>query len=300
MAQKLPPLLSIPRDGELPLSFAQQRLWFLDQLEPGSAVYNCPAAVRFTGALNIAALEQSFNEVARRHEVLRTHFISRDGQPAQVIASSLPVPLPMIDLSGLSSGLAPERLKTEIQRLSVLEAKQAFDLSHGALLRTKLLRVSEVEHVVLLTMHHMTSDGMSIGVLVREVAALYTAFAAGAPSVLEPLPVQYSDYACWEREWLDGEVLEEQLAYWRRQLDGVTVLELPADHARPWLQSNEGAFASFHLDQALSRGLNELSRRLDATLFMITRRLADAALSLQRTTGHRGGLADREPAASRN
>jgi amino acid adenylation domain-containing protein len=262
--QNLLPLVPVGHDQDLPLSFAQQRLWFLDQLEPGSAVYNCPAAVRFTGALNLAALEQSFNEVARRHEVLRTHFTSRDGQPAQVIASSLHVPLPVIDLSGLP----PERLQTEIQRLSVLEAKRAFNLSHDALLRTTLLRVSEVEHVVLLTMHHIISDGWSIGVLVREVAALYTAFAAGAASVLEQLPVQYSDYAYWEREWLDGEVLEEQLAYWRRQLDGVTVLELPADHVRPWLQSNEGAFASFHLDQALSSALNELSRRLDATLFM--------------------------------
>jgi amino acid adenylation domain-containing protein len=263
-AENLPPLTPVPRDGELPLSFAQQRLWFLDQLEPGSAVYNCPAAVRFTGALNIAALEQSFNEVARRHEVLRTSFSSRDGRPLPVITSSLHVPLPVIDLSSL----APERLRTEIQRLSVLEAKRAFDLSDGALLRTKLLRVSEVEHVVLLTMHHIISDGWSIGVLVREVAALYTAFAAGAPSELEPLPVQYADYAYWEREWLDGEVLEEQLAYWRRQLDGVTVLELPTDHVRPWFQSNEGAFQSFHLDPALSSALNELSRRLDATLFM--------------------------------
>src|SRR5262249_15124850 len=149
-----------------------------------------------------------FNEVARRHEVLRTHFTSHDGQPAQVIASSIHVPLPLIDLSHLPA----ERLKTEIQRLSVLEAKQAFDLSRGALLRTKLLRVSEVEHVVLLTMHHIISDGWSIGVLVREVAALYTAFAAGTPSALAQLPVQYSDYAHWEREWLDGAVLEEQLA----------------------------------------------------------------------------------------
>ena len=260
----LPPLLSIPRTEDLPLSFAQQRLWFLDQLEPGSAVYNCPAAVRFTGALNIAALEQSFNEVVRRHEVLRTSFINRDGDPVQLIAGSLHVPLPVIDLGGLPAG----RVAAEVERLALLEAQRAFDLSRGPLLRTQLLQVNASEHVALLTMHHIISDGWSIGVLVKEVAALYTAYAVGAQSVLEPLPVQYADYAYWEREWLEGEVLEEQLDYWRQQLDGVTVLELPADYVRPRVQCNEGAFASFHLDQELSRGLMALSRRLEATLFM--------------------------------
>jgi amino acid adenylation domain-containing protein len=262
--QDLPPLTPIARDKDLPLSFAQQRLWFLDQLEPDSAVYNCPAAVRFTGALNIAALEQSFNAVVQRHEVLRTSFANRDGEPVQVIAGSLHVPLPVIDLGGLPPG----RLQTEIQRLSALEAQRGFDLSHGALLRTKLLRINELEHVALLTMHHIISDGWSIGVLVREVAALYTTFAAGAPSTLAPLQVQYADYAYWEKEWFDDTVHEEQLAYWRGQLDGVAVLELRTDYVRPWLVSNEGTFETFHLDKELSSALNELSRSLDATLFM--------------------------------
>ena len=276
----MPPLVSIPRDQELPLSFAQQRLWFLDQLEPGSAVYNCPAAVRFSGALNIAALEQGFNEVVRRHEVLRTSFSTRDGSPLQIIASCLQVPLPIIDLSGLPAAKAEE----EIQRLSLLEAQRAFDLSHGALLRTKLLRLGAEEHVVLLTMHHIISDGWSIGVLVKEVAALYVANAKGTPAKLEPLPIQYADYAYWEREWLQGEVLEEQLEYWKKQLAGATVLELPTDRPRPQVQTYRGAHESFHLDKELSSALNELSRRLEATLFMTL--LAAWQTLLHRYSGH--------------
>jgi amino acid adenylation domain-containing protein len=275
----MPALVSIPRDEELPLSFAQQRLWFLDQLEPGSAVYNCPAAVRFSGALNIAALEQGFNEVVRRHETLRTSFSTRSGSPIQVIASSLQVPLPLIDLSGLPAA----RVAEEIQRLSLLEAQRAFDLSHGALLRTKLLRVSAEEHVVLLTMHHIISDGWSIGVLVKEVTALYVAHAKGTPAKLEPLPIQYADYAYWEREWLQGEILEEQLEYWKKQLAGATVLELPTDRPRPQVQTYRGAYESFHVDKELSSALNELSRRLEATLFMTL--LATWQILLHRYSG---------------
>jgi pristinamycin I synthase-3/4 len=275
----MPPLVSIPRDEELPLSFAQQRLWFLDQLEPGSAVYNCPAAVRFTGRLNIAALKQSFNEVVRRHEVLRTSFSTRDGSPQQVIASALQVPLPIIDLRALPA----TRVEAEIQRLSLLEAQRAFDLSHGPLLRTKLLRVSAEQHVVLLTMHHIISDGWSIGVLVKEVTALYVANAQGTPATLEPLPIQYADYAYWEREWLQGEVLEAQLEYWKKQLAGATVLELPTDRPRPQVQTYRGAHERFELDKELSGALNELSRRLEATLFMTL--LAAWQTLLHRYTG---------------
>jgi amino acid adenylation domain-containing protein len=264
VAQKLPPLLPIPRAGELPLSFAQQRLWFLHQLEPDSAVYNCPAAVRFTGALNLAALEQSFNEVVRRHEVLRARFRASDGSPVQIIAPSLHVPLPIIDLSGLPA----ERREAEIERLSRLEAQRGFDLSHDVLLRTKVLRVSVDEHVVLVTMHHIVSDGWSIGVLVKEVGALYEAYAKGSAMTLKPLAVQYADYAHWEREWLQGAVLEEQLEYWKRQLAEAPVLELPTDRPRPAVPSYNGAYESFELDQDLTSALNDLSRRLDATLFM--------------------------------
>jgi len=264
VAQQLPPLVRIARDGELPLSFAQQRLWFLDQLEPGKATYNCPAAVRFTGALNLAALAQSFNEVVRRHEVLRARFSSREGNPVQIIAPSLRVPLPVIDLSGLSGS----RAEAEIERLSRLEAQRGFDLSQDVLLRTKVLRVSEDEHLVLVTMHHIVSDGWSIGVLVKEVAALYEAYAKGNAVALEPPAVQYADYANWEREWLQGEVLDEQLEYWKQQLADTSVLELPADRPRPAVPSYRGAYESFELDHDLTTALNDLSRGLDATLFM--------------------------------
>jgi amino acid adenylation domain-containing protein len=264
VAQKLPPLLPIPRDKDLPLSFAQQRLWFLDRLEPGKATYNCPAAVRFTGALNIAALEQSLNEVVRRHEALRTRFSALDGSPVQIIAPTLEVPLPIVDLSRLPGA----GVEIAIEQLSRLEAQRAFNLSHDALLRAKVLRVSANEHVVLLTMHHIVSDGWSIGVLVKEVAILYEAYAKGSPSSLAPLAVQYADYAHWEREWLQGEVLDEQLDYWKQQLANAPVLELPADRPRPPVPTYGGAYESFELDQELTAALNELSRRLDATLFM--------------------------------
>lgn len=263
-ASSLPPLLPVRSNEEPPLSFAQQRLWFLDQLEPGSAAYNCPAVVRFRGALNIAALEQSLNEVVRRHEALRTSFHNRDGHPLQVIAHSQHVPLPVLDLGHLPA----DRVEAELQKLSLLEGQRAFDLSRGPLLRTKLLRVSAEEHVALLTMHHIISDGWSIGVLVREVAALYAAYADGHVATLEPLSVQYADYAYWEREWLQGEVLAEQMNYWKQQLGGAPVLELPTDHPRPYVQTYRGAYANFYLDRELSSGLSDLSRRLNATLFM--------------------------------
>ncbi len=264
VVQKLPPLFSIPRDEELPLSFAQQRLWFLNQLEPGSAVYNCPAAVRFTGALNLAALAQSFNEVMRRHEVLRTRFGVREGSAVQIVAPLLQVPLPIVDLSGLPRS----RAEVELERLARLEAQRPFDLSQDVLLRTKVLRVSVDEHVIVVTMHHIVSDGWSIGVLVREVGALYETYAKASAVTLKPLSVQYADYAHWEREWLQGAVLDEQLEYWKQQLAAAPVLELPTDRIRPPVPSYRGAYESFELNQELSAGLMSLSRRLDATLFM--------------------------------
>lgn len=292
IAQQLPPLLPIPRDGELPLSFAQQRLWFLHQLEPDSAVYNCPAAIRFTGALNLAALGQSFNEVVRRHEVLRTRFSMRDGSPVQIVTPSLQVPLPLIDLSGLPG----TSLEVEIERLSRLEAQRGFDLSHDVLLRTKVLRVSVDEHVVLLTMHHIISDGWSIGVLVKEVAALYAGYTNGSVVDLKPLAVQYADYAHWEREWLQGAVLDEQLEYWKQQLAEAPVLELPADRPRPPVPSYRGAYESFELDQELTADLMSLSRRLDATLFMTL--FAAWQVLLHRYTGY-GDIVVGTPIANR-
>jgi len=262
----LPPLVSIPRDEELPLSLAQQRLWFLDQLEPGSTVYNSPAAVRFIGALNNAALEQAFNEVVRRHEVLRTSFSTRAANPVQIIASSLQVPLPIIDLSELPAA----RAEDEIQRLSRLEARRAFDLRHGALLRTKLLRVSAEEHVVLLSMHHIISDGWSIGILIREVAALYSAYTRGEESPLEKLPVQYADFAQWQRTWLQGEVLSAQVDYWRAELAGApAVLNLPLDRPRLPATGRHRATHPFEISVGLMDGLKQLGQERDATLFMV-------------------------------
>jgi alpha-ketoglutarate-dependent taurine dioxygenase/acyl carrier protein len=211
-----PPILPVPRDGKLPLSFAQQRLWLLDQLEPNNTAYNMPAALRLVGSLNIAALEQSFNEIARRHEVLRTTFTEVNGQPVQVIAPSLTLKIPIVDLQVL-----PETERdAEVLRLAAKETQLPFDLARGPLLRVTLLKLGLSEHVLLLTMHHIVSDAWSDGVFIRELAALYEAFCAGQPSPLPELSIQYADFAHWQRQWLQGEVLETLLSYWQQQLAG--------------------------------------------------------------------------------
>jgi hypothetical protein len=260
-----PPITRADRAQELPLSFAQQRLWFIDQLEPGSAFYNVPAAVRLTGELQVEALEQTFTEVVRRHEVLRTRFANVEGRAVQVIAEPGRIELPLMDLSKLA---ADER-EAEVRKSAKAEAEQPFDLSRGPLLRVKLLRLREQEHVVLLTMHHVVIDGWSMGVLVREIAALYEAFINGRPSPLEELPVQYADFAAWQRAYLQGEVLEQQLKYWRRQLAGApTLLELPTDKPRPAIYSYRGATHKFVLPGGVSTSLQNLSREHGCTLFM--------------------------------
>jgi hypothetical protein len=262
---QLPAIKPVARSGELPLSFAQQRLWFLDQWEPSSPFYNSPSAVRLSGRLELPVLQRTLFEVVRRHEVLRTSFPSVNGQPRQRIVESWQPALPLIDLSGLDQAMAQEATKWLVQR----EALQPFNLATGPLLRATLLRLSAEEHVLLFTMHHIVSDGWSMGLLVREVAALYKAYQEGQESPLEELPVQYADYAVWQREWLAGEVLEGQLEYWRRQLAGAPpVLELPTDRPRPRVQSYRGASSQFRLSEELTAGLKELSRRSGVTLFM--------------------------------
>ncbi|HVR99644.1 MAG TPA: non-ribosomal peptide synthase/polyketide synthase, partial [Thermoanaerobaculia bacterium] len=254
------PIVPVPRDGDLPLSFAQQRLWFLDQLEPGSPAYNIPLAVRLTGELSIARLERVFTEVVRRHEALRTTFVSREGSPVQVIASAAASrpELPVVDLSHL-----PEREERALA-LAREEALRPFDLEHGPLLRLTLVRLSEGDHVLLLTMHHIVSDGWSMGVLLREIAAL------SEGSALPELPVQYADFAVWQRSWLAGEVLEGQLAYWRRQLDStLQVLELPTDRPRPAVQTFRGASRDVSVPPGLSEAVHGLCRREGATPFMV-------------------------------
>src|SRR5689334_7192942 len=251
--------------GALPLSFAQQRLWFLDQLEPGSAAYNLSGRVRLEGRLDAPALEASLNEIVRRHEALRTIFSTRAGEPVQIVRSELRLPLPFIDLSDLP---LTER-ETAFRQLCDEEAQQPFDLSTGPLVRARLLRFSREEHVLLLSLHHIVSDLWSMGVLIREAATLYDAYASGTESPLPELTLQYGDYAVWQREWLQGEVLEQQLAYWRKQLGGeLPVLQLPLQNQRSATSSFHSATLSRSVSKETSEELKALSREEGVTLFM--------------------------------
>jgi len=215
---------AIPRRadrGAALLSFAQQRLWFLEQLEPNSPLYNISAAVQMRGALTVEALARSLDAIVARHEALRTTIIAPDCNPIQVIAEARPVHLPVIDLAAHPDG---ER-EVELRRILEAEARRPFDLTRDLMLRATLVRLEEGEHTLLLVMHHIAADGWSLGVLYRELATLYGAFAEGRTATLPELPIQYSDYAVWQRQWLQGEVLERQLAYWRQQLADLTPLE---------------------------------------------------------------------------
>jgi len=277
---RVPPLLPIPRDGELALSFAQQRLWFIDQLDPHSPAYNIPSAVRLTGPLDLDALCHSLSSVVRRHEVLRTTFRASAGQPVQVIGPALPLALPLLDLHALP---VSER-ETLLREMAVAEGRRPFDLTRGPLMRATLLRIDQREHVLLLTMHHIASDGWSVGVLIRDVVRLYAAGVAGVPAPLPELPIQYADYAHWQRQWLQGDVLDRQLAYWQRQLNGApAVLELPLDRPRPAVQSFVGASQPLLLSPELSAALRDLSRQARTTLFMTL--LAAFQLLLSRYSG---------------
>ncbi|HEY2739428.1 MAG TPA: amino acid adenylation domain-containing protein, partial [Thermoanaerobaculia bacterium] len=231
-----PPLAAAPRQGPQPLSFAQQRLWFIDRLEPGSPLYNVPVALRVEGPLRVEMLRCILSEIVRRHEALRTVFTAPEGSPVQVIRPAAPFELPVVDLSGLPES----RRETATSALAGEEAGRPFDLTRDLMLHCLLLRLAYDDHAVLLTMHHISSDGWSIGILVREVAALYAALAGdteGRPSPLPELPVQYADFAVWQRSWLQGEVLEREIAYWKQHLAGLPpLLELPTDRPRPAVQ----------------------------------------------------------------
>jgi len=248
-----------------PLSFAQQRLWFLDQYEPGSAVYNLSGALRLRGSLNVGALEQSLNEIIRRHEVLRTTFSMIQGEPVQVISPSGSVPLALLDITEHHES----RRDDKASRLASEEARRPFDLVRGPLFRGTLIRLAEDDHVLLSTMHHIVSDGWSMEVLYRELSALYQNFINAQPSQLPELPIQYADFAVWQREWLKGGVLESQLSYWKKQLEGVpAVLNLPTDRPRPAVQSFRGKRQSIDLSKELTQELKALSRKEGVTLFM--------------------------------
>ncbi|MFZ0751733.1 MAG: amino acid adenylation domain-containing protein, partial [Pyrinomonadaceae bacterium] len=255
----------INREDALPVSFAQQRLWFIDQLEPASATYNLPATVRLIGQLDVSALEQTLSEIVRRHEVLRTTFSTAAEDAVQIIHPAAAIRLDRQDLS-----LLPEAERaTAARRLVQAQAQQPFDLAAGPLLRASLIKLSEVEHIVQFTMHHIITDGWSMGVLIREMAALYQAFSAGQPSPLPELEIQYADFAAWQRQWLQGETLAKQLSYWRKQLAGApAVLELPTDQPRPAVQSHRGATHSVTIPAEVLRSLKQLSRQEGVTLFM--------------------------------
>ncbi|HEU0077431.1 MAG TPA: condensation domain-containing protein, partial [Longimicrobiaceae bacterium] len=268
------------RATRFPLSFAQQRLWFLYQFDPASPLYNMPVAFRLHGPLDAGALERALAEIVRRHEVLRTTFSAEDGEPAQVVAPPGPWRLATDDLSALDGA---ER-DAEVRRRAREDALRPFDLAAGPLFRGELLRLGPDEHVLLLCVHHVASDGWSMEVLARELAALYEAFAAGRPSPLPEPPIQYADFTLWQRERLGGPLLERQVEFWKERLAGApAVLELPTDRPRPAAQSFRGAAATFALDAATTQKLHRLARGGEATLFMTL--LAGFQLLLARYAG---------------
>ncbi|HEX3527655.1 MAG TPA: amino acid adenylation domain-containing protein, partial [Thermoanaerobaculia bacterium] len=282
---QVPPVVPVPRDRDLPASFAQERLWFLERLGVGGASYLLPNELRLRGRLDdpeIDALSRALNEVVRRHEVLRTSFALTGDLVVQTVAPVLHLPLPVIDLAALP---AAGREK-EADALARREARRPFDLARMPLLRATLLRLEPEEHALLLTLHHIVSDGWSTAVMLRETAALYTAFAAGTPSPLAELPVQYADFAAWQRGWLQGDALAAQISWWRTRLaEAPAVLELPTDRPRPAVMSTRGARRALRLPAGLAADLAALSRRSGATPFMVV--LAAFQALLCRSTGLR-------------
>ncbi|MBW4673819.1 MAG: amino acid adenylation domain-containing protein [Desmonostoc geniculatum HA4340-LM1] len=249
----------------IPLSFSQQRLWFIDQLYHGSSFYNIPIAFHIKGQLNINALHQSLNEILKRHQIWRTTFRLVNGEPIQEIADDLTWDLTVINLEHLSD----KNWEPEVKQLVAKEATKPFNLAKGLLVRAILLRLSEEEHILLVTMHHIITDGWSCGVFLRELSTLYAAFSTNQPSPLPELPIQYADFAIWQRDRIQGEFLAIKLKYWKQQLSGeLPVLQLPTDRPRPTVTTFAGAKQYFTLSTALTNALKQLSQRQDATLFM--------------------------------
>ncbi len=262
----LPPLTVMPREEPLPLSFAQQRLWFLDQLNPGSALYNIPAAFVLNGVLDLEALQRTVETIVRRHETLRTTFDSDQGKPFVVIHEHLK---PAIDFRDLSDTEPVER-ERRARRIAAEEAVKPFNLHDGPLMRLTVIRLAEQSHLLILNMHHIISDGWSTSVLMHEVSLLYRAFANGGENPLPPLPLQYTDYAIWQRRWLVDEVLEQQLAYWKEKIGpNPPPLQLPTDFARPAMQTFNGAVLDHSLDGKLTEAVKELALKNNHTLYMV-------------------------------
>ena len=261
------PIQPVPRDGsmELPLSFGQRRLWFLDQLQPGNPAYSTVQAIRIKGPLDLASLRNALQAIVARHASLRTTFGTLDGSPIQVIKSQLNVPLSLRDLTGV----AERGREAAALRLAEQEAQRPFDLEQGPLLRAMVVQLTDADHLLVVTIHHIVVDGWSMGVLIRELMALYPSFRGEEPFPLSELPIQYADFAIWKRQWLQGPRVENLLSYWKRQLSGRPVsLQLPTDRPRPALATLRGGTQSFVLPQTLSDALIALSRREGCTLFM--------------------------------
>ncbi|MBV9789568.1 MAG: hypothetical protein JOZ51_15385, partial [Chloroflexi bacterium] len=261
-------ILSLPRasgTNTFPLSFAQQRLWFIDQLQPGISAYNIAVGMRLHGPLDVATLNRALNQLVERHETLRTTFVLQENQPVQAIAPQLTIPLPLVDLS------AQPAAKREAAALGAVAetADQPFDLERGPLFRATLFRLADDRHMVLLTMHHIIADGWSTGVLLREIAALYRSNIAGQPQALPALAIQYADFAQWQRRWLapGSPRLASQIDYWRTQLADVSKLLLPTDHPRTAEQKMTSARENHMLQRELTAALHSLSQREGATLF---------------------------------
>jgi len=251
-------LVPRPRpDGTAPLSFAQQRLWVLERMNPGSGLYNIPHPLGIVGPLSVDALHRALNALRARHETLRTVFSESSGEPLQVILPPFDFPLELQDISALAEAEREEEVRRQVH----LDANTGFDLERGPLLRARLLRTEAEEHVLLLCMHHIVSDGWSMGVLARELGDLYAAELSGAPDPLPPLPIQYADFAVWQREHLTGDTLARDVAFWRGALGGAPVaLELPTDRPRPPLPSHVGDRMEVTIPTVLARGLRELAR----------------------------------------
>ncbi len=279
VAQEIPPIQPVARDQDLPLSFAQQRLWFLAQLEPESYAYNGSSILELKGELNLEALTASINEIVKRHEVLRTSFTVVDGQPKQKITSELKINLAISPLQKLS----PTEQDTEIKQLIQVYTQQVFDLSQAPLFRLNLFRLETNQHLLLLTMHHIISDAWSTGVFIQELSALYTAFVNNQPNPLPELAIQYADFAVWQRQLLQGEFLATQLNYWERQLShNLSVLNLPTTRPRQEVTTNPSALETFLIPVELSQAVGQLSRREGVSLFMTV--LAVLQVLLQRYT----------------
>jgi len=293
-AVHLPKVVPVSREERLLLSFAQERLWFLHQLEPESVAYSMPGTLRLHGALDIEALSGAFDELGRRHETLRTSFRVVDGLPEQVIAPKLSFSPEVIDLRHLPQNES----EAELVRLTETEARRPFDLKLGPLFRVSLYRIAEEDHVLHVNMHHTISDYWSFGIMSREFAALYKAFAAGETPQLPDLPVQYVDFAYSQRQWLQGEVLQAHVGYWKKKLGGeLAVLDLPADRARPAVRTHRGATRSLEISKTLLQGLLRLSRGKGVSLFMVL--LAAFKVLLHRHSGQEDIIVG-TPIAGRN